>query len=565
MVKRHRTLATGGAAGLILLAVFLLAVFGPATPAQAQIDISGDWNFDVFGFGPEAIPCPSTIEQTDATFTIDVECTNIGLGSFAGEIDVETGEFTASGDIAGIPIELAGTASQDGETIEGTWDSSIGLSGTISAERKPPGLTPTPKPTLPAPAEMTGTWRISFIGVFGGSCDVVIEQNGEELSTIASCSILGILTLDGTIDTITGGFNLSGSGISIEGHVLSDGDSFTGTWDAFSFLTGSLTGERVDIELVDISGDWDAVLLGEVSDTCLLEIEQDLLVASAVLDCEGLSERSLEGSVNPFSGFLSLRGTLGDVEIALSGQLSADGSYIFGREFAGPVFLSGATSTSRTFIAVPAGALERGIVLLNCRPEAELVANNCSYGAGVGEMNEFPIEVQVAVAPVGGYAGLEATLSWAEALMFGEATPSSQCVNAAGVNNELSLSLTCSFAERSDFVGSVFSLTMTCVPGSSAIDLGDTSFQDLDENLGPPTLINATVTCFGPQRGGPGPPLGDADCSFEVTSIDAALVLQFDAGLLESLDCQSAADVNRDGNVNSIDATLILQDVAGLL
>ena len=68
MVKRHRTLATGGAAGLILFAVSLLAVFGPASPAQAQIDLSGEWNFDVIGLGPAAIPFPSANEQTNPTF-----------------------------------------------------------------------------------------------------------------------------------------------------------------------------------------------------------------------------------------------------------------------------------------------------------------------------------------------------------------------------------------------------------------------------------------------------------------------------------------------------------------
>ena len=49
------------------------------------------------------------------------------------------------------------------------------------------------------------------------------------------------------------------------------------------------------------------------------------------------------------------------------------------------------------------------------------------------------------------------------------------------------------------------------------------------------------------------------------THLDAALVLQFNAGLLGSLNCQQNADVNGDGEVNSIDAALILQFSAGLL
>ena len=565
MEKRHRTLAASSAAGLILVAVLLLTVFGPATPAQAQIDISGEWNFDVFGFGPDPLPCASTIEQTGETITIDVECTNVGFCSFVGEIDIETGEFTASGDIAGVPIELAGTATSDGGTIEGTWDAAvIGFSGTISAVRKPPGLTPTPLPTLPVPADATGTWRLTFSGIFGGSCDVVLEQHGEELSTIASCSILGILTLDGTIDPATGEFSLSGSGISIDGRMLSDGDSFTGTWNAFSFLTGTLTGERTEFELVDISGEWDAVLLGEVSDTCALEIDQSLLIATATLACEALDESSLEGSANPFSGSLSFRGTLRETEIALSGQLSADGSYIFGRESAGFDFLSGA-GTSRTFIAVPVGALERGIVLLNCRPDAEVVANACFYGGGVGEPDEFPVEVQVVVAPVGGYGGIDALVGWSDSLDF-KSIAVIGCQNAFGEGEQQATSLSCTYASHGNFAGSVFTLVMTCDPGTTSdITLSDTSFQDLANELGPPTLIGATVTCFAPQRGGPPQLIGDANCSRDVSSIDAALVLQYDAGLLESLDCLAAADVNFDGTVDSRDALLILQLEAGLL
>ena len=64
----------------------------------------------------------------------------------------------------------------------------------------------------------------------------------------------------------------------------------------------------------------------------------------------------------------------------------------------------------------------------------------------------------------------------------------------------------------------------------------------------------------------PCPPVqGDASCDGNVNAIDAALILQFSAGLLGALDCQDAADVNGDGEINSIDAALILQFVAGLI
>jgi len=58
---------------------------------------------------------------------------------------------------------------------------------------------------------------------------------------------------------------------------------------------------------------------------------------------------------------------------------------------------------------------------------------------------------------------------------------------------------------------------------------------------------------------------GDTNCSGDVNSIDATLILQLVAGLLDALNCEDAADVNQSGDVNSIDATIVLQFVAGLL
>ena len=70
---------------------------------------------------------------------------------------------------------------------------------------------------------------------------------------------------------------------------------------------------------------------------------------------------------------------------------------------------------------------------------------------------------------------------------------------------------------------------------------------------------------FGTATELPTPPVGDADCNGSVTSVDAALVLQFNAGLFAFLLCEEFADANADGELTSIDALLILQFVAGLL
>ena len=58
---------------------------------------------------------------------------------------------------------------------------------------------------------------------------------------------------------------------------------------------------------------------------------------------------------------------------------------------------------------------------------------------------------------------------------------------------------------------------------------------------------------------------GDVDCDGNVNAIDAALVLQFGAGLIPALPCQQNADVNQNGTLDAVDAALILQFTAGLV
>ncbi len=59
--------------------------------------------------------------------------------------------------------------------------------------------------------------------------------------------------------------------------------------------------------------------------------------------------------------------------------------------------------------------------------------------------------------------------------------------------------------------------------------------------------------------------MGDANCNDIVNALDAALILQFGAGLIGTLPCPTGADANADGFVNAIDGTLVLQLTAGLL
>jgi hypothetical protein len=84
--------------------------------------------------------------------------------------------------------------------------------------------------------------------------------------------------------------------------------------------------------------------------------------------------------------------------------------------------------------------------------------------------------------------------------------------------------------------------------------------------LAPPTATPtlAPPTATPTQTRTPEPVKGDVNNDGRTNSIDAALVLQFDAGLVHSLPNPVNADVNHNGAVNSVDAALILQIDAGL-
>lgn len=56
----------------------------------------------------------------------------------------------------------------------------------------------------------------------------------------------------------------------------------------------------------------------------------------------------------------------------------------------------------------------------------------------------------------------------------------------------------------------------------------------------------------------------DVNCDGSTNALDAALILQHSAGLVESMPCAEAGDANGDGSVNVIDAAAILRLAAGL-
>ncbi|MDZ4278960.1 MAG: dockerin type I domain-containing protein, partial [Dehalococcoidia bacterium] len=63
----------------------------------------------------------------------------------------------------------------------------------------------------------------------------------------------------------------------------------------------------------------------------------------------------------------------------------------------------------------------------------------------------------------------------------------------------------------------------------------------------------------------PGGLIGDVNCDGLINAIDAALILQLGAGIIDELPCPQNADTNEDGMINAVDAALILQFVAGII
>jgi len=58
---------------------------------------------------------------------------------------------------------------------------------------------------------------------------------------------------------------------------------------------------------------------------------------------------------------------------------------------------------------------------------------------------------------------------------------------------------------------------------------------------------------------------GDVNCDENVDPIDATIVLQYVAGLLDGLPCPQNADLDEDGEITAKDAMIILQMSAGLI
>ncbi|MDP3768167.1 MAG: dockerin type I repeat-containing protein [Dehalococcoidia bacterium] len=126
------------------------------------------------------------------------------------------------------------------------------------------------------------------------------------------------------------------------------------------------------------------------------------------------------------------------------------------------------------------------------------------------------------------------------------------------------------------FEGNIVELSINCASTEGAHEIELIPFSE-DNTLGtgfktdlattvPAKILNSplTINCASvPTPTTPAKAFGDVNDDGSVTSVDAALILQLNAGLVDSLVNEPSGDVNDDGDVTSVDSALILQCNAG--
>jgi len=95
-----------------------------AFPAQAQIDMTGQWLLHADLDSSSLIDdCLWTVTQTGSDLVADASCDLAGAGSHVGAVNPYTGDFTVEGTYTNeCQIRIIATATVDGDTLSGTFD-----------------------------------------------------------------------------------------------------------------------------------------------------------------------------------------------------------------------------------------------------------------------------------------------------------------------------------------------------------------------------------------------------------------------------------------------------------
>ena len=209
------------------------------------------------------------------------------------------------------------------------------------------------------------------------------------------------------------------------------------------------------------------------------------------------------------------------------------------------------------------------------------ISGNTAGGGGGGIVNDGTLAVasvtiaaNTSGAPGGGIAGGGAAVA-ANAILA-ENAPDNCAGAVASLGNNLDDGTSCGFGQATDLTDVDAQLeplagnggrtrTHALAAQSPAVDAGgDAACPAVDQRgVARPQGTGCDIGAF--ELGGAPAVAGDANCDGVANSLDAAIVLQYAAGLVDSLPCLALADVNGDGRVDAIDAALILQYDAGLL
>ena len=379
-----------------------------------------------------------------------------------------------------------------------------------------------------AAIDISGDWTIEVEGPVTTTCTAVFDQSPEgELSGDLDCAGLGPGSFSGTIDAASGEFTLDGVilvSVSLEGTASADGMMISGTWSGLG-LSGSFSGTR-GIEApdlpdpgIDLGGDWNATFDGYLSGTCRSAMQQSRAELFVAVDCTGIGSGTLRGHVERDTRRVVLDGEL-LLPARLEGIASADGESVEGTWVVGAVF--GGTFTAERKDRTPSFIDATGSwnVTLTPRPGDDLLTGVSDSCTAMLTQSADELSGSVECAKIGSSA------------VTGTFNPLTGRFRVMGPAED-----GIGYFEGSTDGGTLEGLW---------VDVGESRVSLL----------------AGERTSGPA---GDVNCSASVNSVDGALLLQYDAGLIDAVACPEFADANGDGMINSVDASIVLQREAGYL
>jgi hypothetical protein len=246
--------------------------------AGGQIDLSGDWTVAVEG--DVTLTCTVSVQQTGSDLSAQLNCPGVGETPLEGSFDSATRrvDLDLSGE-QGLDVELHGTASEDGNEVDGEWNWSYELFGTFHATR---GVEP------PAIPDLSGNWTFDIGNSGVGLCPGVVEQDGTAVTLDLKCPGELPATLIGQI----GGQNLvlgKGPSYMVIAVVSADGLALGGGW--YNGPPPRASGPFIGLKSIDrtfdgdATGDWRITITAGLFGACDAAVEQAGSDVFAAFDC----------------------------------------------------------------------------------------------------------------------------------------------------------------------------------------------------------------------------------------------------------------------------------------